>query len=112
MGDLGWEPVRDLVRADRRGALVTVVAGQGLGAKLLVTPDAVEGSLGDPALDGEATRVAPALLGGQGAAAPEPDAPEVVFDVYPPQPRLLIVGAVDFAAALARLARFTGFKVS
>ena len=27
MGDLGWEPVRDLVKADRRGALVTIVAG-------------------------------------------------------------------------------------
>ena len=27
MGDLGWEAVRDLVRADRRGALVTVVSG-------------------------------------------------------------------------------------
>jgi hypothetical protein len=46
MGDLSWEPVRDLVRADRRGALVTIVAGPGLGAKLLVTPDAVEGSAG------------------------------------------------------------------
>jgi xanthine dehydrogenase accessory factor len=112
MGDLGWEPVRDLVRADRRGALVTVVAGQGLGAKLLVTPDAVEGSLGDPALDEEATRIARELLAGEEAAVRELDGREVFFDVYAPQPRLLIVGAVDFAAALARLARFTGFKVS
>jgi xanthine dehydrogenase accessory factor len=112
MGDLGWEPVRDLVRADRRGALVTVVAGQGLGAKLLVTPDAVEGSLGDPALDEEATRIARELLPGEEAAVRELDGREVFFDVYAPQPRLLIVGAVDFAAALARLARFTGFKVS
>jgi hypothetical protein len=65
MGDLGWEPVRDLVRADRRGALVTIVAGPGVGARLLVTPDAVEGSLGDPALDEEATRVARELLPGE-----------------------------------------------
>jgi xanthine dehydrogenase accessory factor len=112
MGDLGWEPVRDLVRADRRGALVTVVAGQGLGAKLLVTPDAVEGSLGDPGVDEEATRIARELLPGEEAAVRELDGREVYFDVYAPQPRLLIVGAVDFAAALARLARFTGFKVS
>ena len=73
MGDLGWEPVRDLVRADRRGALVTVVAGQGLGAKLLVTPDAVEGSLGDPALDETATRMARELLPGEEAAVREVD---------------------------------------
>src|SRR4029450_355479 len=112
MGDLGWEPVRDLVRADRRGALGTVVAGEGLGAKLLVTPDAVEGSLGDPALDGEATRIARELLGGEEAAVRELDGRGGLFGVYAPQPRLLIVGAVDFAAALARLARFTGFKVS
>jgi xanthine dehydrogenase accessory factor len=102
-----WEPVRDLVRADRRGALVTVVAGPGLGAKLLVTPAAAEGSLGDPALDEQATRIARELL-----AAEEVDGRELFFDVFAPQPRLLIVGAVDFAAALARLARFTGFKVS
>src|SRR6266498_2116069 len=29
----------------------------------------------------------------------------------PPQPKLLIVGAVDFAAALARVARQTGYRV-
>src|SRR5215208_3811983 len=110
MGDLGWEPVRDLVRADRRGALVTVVAGAG--AKLLVTPDAAEGSLGDPALDEAATGIARELLGGEEAAVRELDGRELFFDVYAPQPGLLIVGAVDFAAALARLAHLTGFKVS
>ena len=112
MGDLAWELVRDLVKADRRGALVAIVAGSGLGAKLLVTPDAVEGSLGDPALDETATGLARELLPGEEAAGREVDCRELFFDVYAPQPRLLIVGAVDFAAALARLAHLTGFKVS
>ena len=112
MGDLKWDPIRDLVKADRRGALVTIVGGPGLGAKLLVTPDAAEGSLGDPALDETATRIARELLPGEEAAVRDVDGRELFFDVYAPQPRLLIVGAVDFAAALARLARFTGFKVS
>ena len=107
-----WDAVRDLVRADRRGALVTVVAGPGLGAKLLVTPDAVKGSLGDPALDAAAAGLARELLPGEEAAVRELDGRQLFFDVYAPQPRLLIVGAVDFAAALARLARFTGFKVT
>ncbi|HEX2155601.1 MAG TPA: XdhC family protein, partial [Actinomycetes bacterium] len=97
MGDLGWEPVRDLVKADRRGALVTIVAGPGVGAKLLVTPDATDGSLGDPALDEAATRLARELLPGEEAAVRELDGRELFFDVYAPQPRLLIVGAVDFA---------------
>src|SRR5919206_1455228 len=112
MGDLTWESVRDLVRADRRGALVTVVAGPGLGAKLLVSPEGTEGSLGDPELDQAATRIARELLPGEEAAVRQLHGRELFFDVYAPQPRLLIVGAVDFAAALARLARFTGFKVS
>src|ERR671912_796107 len=112
MNKVSWEPVRDLVKADRRGALVTIVAGPGLGAKLLVTPDAVEGSLGDPALDEMATRVARELLPAEEAAVREMDGRELFFDVFAPQPRLLIVGAVDFAAALARLAHLTGFKVS
>jgi xanthine dehydrogenase accessory factor len=107
-----WDAVRDLVRADRRGALVTVVAGPGLGSKLLVTPDAVQGSLGDPALDAAAAGLARELLPGEEAAVRELDGRQLFFDVYAPQPRLLIVGAVDFAAALARLARFTGFKVT
>jgi xanthine dehydrogenase accessory factor len=107
-----WEAVRDLVRSDRRGALVTVVAGPGIGAKLLVTPETVEGSLGDPALDAEATTLARELLPGEEAAVREVAGRQLFFDVYAPQPRLLIVGAVDFAEALARLARFTGFKVT
>jgi xanthine dehydrogenase accessory factor len=109
---LKWDAVRDLVRSDRRGALVTVVAGPGIGAKLLVTPGAVEGSLGDPALDDEAARIARELLPAEEAAVREVAGRQLFFDVYAPQPRLLIVGAVDFAEALARLARFTGFKVT
>src|SRR5919201_2022371 len=69
MGDVSWEAVRDLVRADRRGALVTVVAGPGLGAKLLVTPEAAECSLGDAALDAEATRLARELLPAEATSA-------------------------------------------
>ncbi len=112
MDPVSFESIRDLVGADRRGALVTVVAGPGLGAKLLVTPEATEGSLGDAGLDAEATRLARELLPGEEAAVREVAGRSLFFDVYAPQPRLLIVGAVDFAAALARLARFAGFKVT
>jgi xanthine dehydrogenase accessory factor len=114
-GDSGagvrWESIRELVASDRRGALVTVVAGPGLGAKLMVTPDGAEGSLGDPALDAEAITVARGLLPGEEAAVREVAGRELLFDVFAPQPRLLIVGAVDFAAALARVARQTGYRV-
>lgn len=107
-----FEEIRDLVRADRRGALVTVIQGPGLGAKLLVTQEEAKGSLGDPALDQQAAALARELLPGEESAVRELDGRQLFFDVYAPQPRLLIVGAVDFAAALARLARLTGFKVT
>src|SRR4029453_5717014 len=71
------EMVWDVGLACGRGALVTVVAGPGLGAKLLVTPDAVEGSLGDPALDETATRIARELLPGEEAAVREVDGREL-----------------------------------
>ena len=112
MGGVRFESLRDLIRADRRGALVTVVRGPELGARLLVTPDGVEGSLGDPALDQAAIDLARELIPGEEAAVREVEGRELFFDVYAPQPKLLIVGAVDFAAALARLARFVGFRVT
>ncbi|HYY78361.1 MAG TPA: XdhC/CoxI family protein [Actinomycetes bacterium] len=112
MATVPFEAVRDLVRADRRGALVTVVAGPGLGSKLLVTAEATQGSLGDPEVDAEAARLARELLPGEEAAVRELGERRLFFDVYAPQPKLLIVGAVDFAAALARLARLAGFRVT
>ncbi|HZD69363.1 MAG TPA: XdhC family protein [Actinomycetes bacterium] len=114
-GDSGWsvrwDSVRELAGSERRGALVTVVAGQGIGAKLLVTPDGSEGTLGEEALDAEAAAVARELLPGEEAAVREIAGRELFFDVFAPQPTLLIVGAVDFSAALARAARQAGYRV-
>ncbi len=107
-----FEEVRDLIRAERRGALVTVIAGQGIGAKLLVSQEDTSGSLGGAALDEAATALARELLPGEESAVREVDGRQLFFDVYAPQPKLLIVGAVDFAAALAHLAHLSGFKVA
>jgi xanthine dehydrogenase accessory factor len=110
-GGVRWESVREVIRSDRRGALVTVIAGQDVGAKLLVTASGTEGSLGDPALDEEATATARDLLPGEESAVREMAGTQLFFDVFAPQPKLLIVGAVDFAAALAQVASQTGYRV-
>lgn len=107
-----FEAVRELVRSGGRGALVTVIAGDGLGGKLLVTPESTAGTLGDAALDGAASGIARDLLPGEESAVREVDGRELFFDVYSPVPHLLIVGAVDFAATLAKLAKFAGFRVT
>jgi xanthine dehydrogenase accessory factor len=111
-GDVTFEAVRELVRSGRRGAVVTVIAGPGLGAKLLVTADQALGGLGDPELDGKAGAIARELLDGGESATRELAGRTLFFDVTTPQPHLLIIGAVDFAGALAKLARFTGFRVT
>lgn len=107
-----FETVRDLVRAGRRGAMVTVIAGEGLGAKLLVTPDSTEGTLGDAALDATAAQTARDLLHNEESAVRDVQGRQLFFDVYAPVPHLLVVGAVDFAATLAKLAKFAGFRVT
>jgi xanthine dehydrogenase accessory factor len=113
VGDrVSFEAVRDLVRAGRRGALVTVVAGEGLGAKLLVTPSETDGTLGDDALDQQAARLARELLADEESAVREVAGRQLFVDVFAPRPRLLIIGAVDFAAALARAAHQAGFRVT
>ena len=52
-----------LAREDERGAMVTVLEGEGLGSKLLVLPDGTRaGSLGSPELDDEGARHAEELM--------------------------------------------------
>jgi xanthine dehydrogenase accessory factor len=108
-------------------ALVTVVGGPGIGAKLLVAPGRTAvGTLGDPELDRVAGRDALAELeagrsgvrhyGPHGETTPEDlaDSPvvEVFFDCHAAPPQLWIFGAVDFTAALAQAAKLLGYRVT
>lgn len=113
------------LRAEEPVALVTVVDGPGLGSKLLVTPDGVTGSLGHAELDRVAARDSLAELeagrsgvrryGPEGQTTPE-DLGEsalvtVFIETWAPPPQMLIFGAVDFTAALARVAKVLGYRV-
>jgi xanthine dehydrogenase accessory factor len=112
VADVGFDAVRELIRSGRRGAVVTVIDGDGLGAKLLVTSDEVVGSLGDAELDARAAALARELIGGEESGVREAAGRALFVDVHTPQPHLLVIGAVDFTAALARLARIAGFRVT
>jgi xanthine dehydrogenase accessory factor len=97
--------------AAERAALVTIVAGGTVGSRLLVRPDeSVEGSLGDPGLDTAALGFAEELMWAERSERREVGDVSLFIDVVAPPPRLIMFGAVDFAGALARMARAAGWR--
>ena len=124
-----WPTLAERISAGDPVALVTVVDGPGVGQHLLVYPDddagITLGSLGDADLDRVAARDALAELtagrsgvrtyGPQGQTTPEDliDEPTltVFVESWAPPPQMWIFGAVDFTAALARVAKILGFTV-
>jgi xanthine dehydrogenase accessory factor len=121
-----------LLTADEPVALATViegaVGGVKVGAKLLVTTDGAAplGSLGHPELDRVVARDAIAELeaarsgvrsyGPEGQTTPEDlvDQPtiRIFVESHAPPPQMWIFGAVDFTAALARVAKVLGYRVT
>jgi xanthine dehydrogenase accessory factor len=96
---------------DGRAALVTVIVGDPLGAKLLVRADgSTEGSLGSAELDDAGVSAAEELLWAERCETREVGENSLFVDVIAPAPRLVIFGAVDYAAALCRLARAAGWR--
>ncbi len=123
--------VRDCLRAEKPVALVTVVElvpHEGsedvlprLGAKLVVRPDAEPmGSMGEANLDRVVIRDARgALDAGQSVArhyGPHGEARReditAFIEVFAAPRRMLIFGAVDFTAALVRIAKVLGYHVT
>jgi len=101
----------DIAARDGRAALVTVIAGADLGAKLLVRADgSTEGGLGTPDLDRAGMEAAEELLWAERSEMRELGETTLFVDVVAPAPRLIVFGAVDYAAALCRLARAAGWR--
>ncbi len=108
-------------------ALATVIDGPSQGSKLLVAPDgAMGGSLGDSELDRVVARDALAELeaarsgvrhyGPHGETTPEDlegsPTVRVFVECYAAPPQMWIFGAVDFTAALAKVAKVLGYRVT
>ncbi len=120
-----YETFRDLARANQPVALATVIRNGPLGAKLLLQPDQpAMGSLGNDELDRIVTRDALAELevgrsgvrhyGPNGEGNPEPDDPatlHVFVESFAPPAQMIIFGAVDFTAGLAKVAKVLGYRV-
>lgn len=89
------------------GALVTAVSGPCAAQRLLVGADGERaGGFEDPALEQLALDHAAELI----RTARSELRGELFVDVVAPPPRVLIFGAVEYAARLSRLARATGWR--
>ena len=118
--------VADDIGANRAVAVATVIAhpdAQWVGRRLVVRPDPdgrVGGSLGSVRADAAVTDDARGLLalgrseilkyGPDGQR--RGDGMEVFVSSFAPRPRMLVFGAIDFAAALAQQGSFLGYRVT
>ncbi|MGI9600748.1 MAG: XdhC family protein [Acidimicrobiales bacterium] len=116
-----FDELRSALAAEQPVALATVVDGPNLGAKMLVAPGSVPlGTLGEDNLDrvvardsaGElaAGRTGVRHYGVHGEAREE--SVSVFIESFAPPPQMLIFGAVDFTAALVKVAKVLGYRVT
>ncbi len=118
-----FDALRAALRNDEPVALATVIEGpeDQVGAKVLVRPGArTLGSLGDPDLDRVVARDAVGELAsgitatrhyGLHGEARQRDV-SVFIESFAPPPRMVIFGAVDFTAALVKVAKVLGYRVT
>jgi xanthine dehydrogenase accessory factor len=115
------------VRDNSPVALVTIIEGPGVGALLVVTPQGIAaGTLGNVEIDRVVSRDAVGELeagrtivrhyGPHGESTPEDlndtQTVRVFIESFSPPPLMWIFGAVDFTAALARVAKILGYHVT
>jgi xanthine dehydrogenase accessory factor len=120
--------VAESIRADVPVAVVTCIAvadGGGdpdarLGKRLIVWADRTTGTLGSERLDAAATDDVRGLLAAGRTATihygydgeRRRDELTLFVSSFAAQPRMIVFGAIDFAAAVARIGVFLGYKVT
>ncbi len=118
-------PSLDAIATDieehRPVALATVVTGPGrMGAHLVIRPEGRSGTLGSDRLDDAVVDDARGMLeqGMTGIRRYGPDGERrgdelsVFVQSFAPPPRMLVFGAIDFAAAVASVGSFLGYHVT
>ncbi len=116
-----YQALNAAIRAESPVSLATVIEGPNVGSHLLVVPDGeLLGSLGNPDIDRVVQRDALGELQsgrsgvrhyGENGEAREQTV-SVFIESFAAPPQMLIFGAVDFTAALGRVAKILGFRVT
>jgi len=102
------------VDSEKPIALATVIGGPGMGNKLLMYPDGKTlGDLGAAALNKKAVDQAAGMWNSHQPECVhlefEEEAFEIFIDIFPPPPRLVIIGAVHIAIPLVTFANMLDF---
>lgn len=117
------DQVIDAIAGHRPVAVATVIThpepGR-VGRRMVVGPDSAEGTLGSERADAAVTDDARGLLaaGRSEVLTYGPDGQrrgegmEVFVASHAPRPRMLVFGAIDFAAAVAQQGSFLGYRVT
>jgi xanthine dehydrogenase accessory factor len=109
------------IEAHEPVAVATIIDGDAeVAAQVVVWRDRVEGSLGAEGLDVAVVDDARGMLaqGQTGIRHYGPrgerrqDEVAVFIESFAPPPRMLVFGAIDFAAAVARIGRYLGYRVT
>lgn len=117
------ESIADDIAAHRPTAVATVIAHpdpQWIGRRLVIAEHSVDGTTGSERADDAITDDARGLLAAGRTAVlsygPDGQRQEFGMEVFvashAPRPRMLIFGAIDFAAALAQQGAFLGYRVA
>src|SRR4051812_19518103 len=115
------ETVREAIEADRPVALATLLDGPAAGAQMAITDEAQTGSLcAGELLDDNVTRDARGFLDEGRSAIRRYSAKgetmgsdlRISIHAFATPPSMVVFGAIDFSAALAKLATEIGYTVS
>lgn len=113
--------VRSAIENDRPIGVATLLTdGESMGRRIIFDASTAHGSLGNTGIDESVVADARGLLeqgrtrtlmfGANGER--RMDEVSVFIEAFAPAPRMIVFGAIDFAAAVARIGKFLGYHVT
>jgi xanthine dehydrogenase accessory factor len=117
-----FEEVANQIIADKPICVATIISGaeKNLGERIVFTPSSLTGSFSSEGLTHSVSEDGKGLLeqgttrvvkfGSNGER--RMDQVAVFVEAFAPAPQMLVFGAIDFAAAVARIGKFLGYQVT
>ena len=116
-----FESVANAIDEEKPIAIATLIEGQDqVGARIIFDNQEIQGTLGSTALDHSVVEDGRGLLS-QGKTRTiklgkngerRMDQLSIFVECYAPAPRMIVFGAIDFAAALVRVGKLLGYHVT